>query len=201
MNSSGYNEKTDGVTKNRDRFIPDAGINQFSERLKEAMKKAGELNNLQLAQVTGMSEGVIRKYLRGESYPTLDRLVLIARACSCDVGWLATGEPKNSNERANSPSTALPEPKERLSHTDPIAEQFLFIISMVGDEKKEELLRLIYTKGVDSLLTLSNELNAVFIQLPEEEKARLLRLNDEIKKGALEDNQNNEMSRPTHKAG
>ncbi|BEP87962.1 hypothetical protein GmRootV512_29640 [Variovorax sp. V512] len=44
------------------------------------------------ARGAGLSEGVVRKYLNGESFPTLDRLEKIAGTAGVSLGWLATGE-------------------------------------------------------------------------------------------------------------
>jgi len=44
------------------------------------------------ARSAELSEGVIRKYMNGESYPTLDRLEKIAIAAGVSLTWLATGE-------------------------------------------------------------------------------------------------------------
>ncbi len=43
------------------------------------------------ARECGLSEGAIRSYLSGETYPTLDRLAQIAQAGSVDPMWLAFG--------------------------------------------------------------------------------------------------------------
>ncbi|MEX5342985.1 XRE family transcriptional regulator [Pseudomonas sp. I2] len=64
------------------------GIGRFRERLKEAMKGAGARG---FARDCGLSEGAIRSYLSGETYPTLDRLTQIANASGVDAVWLAFG--------------------------------------------------------------------------------------------------------------
>lgn len=45
-----------------------------------------------LAAETGLSQRVIAKYRNGESDPSRERLVAIARASGVAVDWLATGE-------------------------------------------------------------------------------------------------------------
>lgn len=44
------------------------------------------------ARAAELSEGVIRKYMNGESFPTLDRLEKIGIAAGVSLTWLATGE-------------------------------------------------------------------------------------------------------------
>lgn len=46
----------------------------------------------ELARLAGVSESAIRKWKAGDSEPTVDRLVRLARATGVDVGWLATGQ-------------------------------------------------------------------------------------------------------------
>lgn len=46
------------------------------------------------ARTAGISEGVVRKYMNGESFPALDRLEKIANAAGVSLAWLATGEVK-----------------------------------------------------------------------------------------------------------
>lgn len=64
------------------------GIGRFGERLKEAMKGSAARG---FARECGLSEGAIRSYLSGETYPTLDRLSQIASASGVDPIWLAFG--------------------------------------------------------------------------------------------------------------
>ena len=45
-----------------------------------------------MARDTGISEGVLRKYLAGKSDPSRARLVELAKAGSVALEWLATGE-------------------------------------------------------------------------------------------------------------
>lgn len=68
--------------------IPLGGIGCFGERLKEIMGSAGARA---FARACGLSEGAIRSYLSGETFPTLDRLAQIAHATKADPMWLAFG--------------------------------------------------------------------------------------------------------------
>lgn len=66
-----------------------ASVDDFPRRMQEAL---GKRSNRSLADATGLSEGVLRKYLKGDSYPTLDRLTAIAHHLGVRVSWLASGE-------------------------------------------------------------------------------------------------------------
>ncbi|MBP5056378.1 helix-turn-helix domain-containing protein, partial [Pseudomonas chlororaphis] len=69
--------------------IPLGAIGCFRDRLKDAM---GTRAARVFARNSGLSEGAIRSYLSGETYPTLDRLEQIAKAAGVSAMWLAFGE-------------------------------------------------------------------------------------------------------------
>jgi transcriptional regulator with XRE-family HTH domain len=64
-------------------------LRRFSERLKASLEGQSIRG---FAQKSDLSEAVLRNYLRGESYPTLDRLARIANAAKVKLAWLAAGE-------------------------------------------------------------------------------------------------------------
>lgn len=65
-----------------------AAIVDFPQRLTRAI---GQGSIRGLGRRSGLSESVLRSYLRGATYPTLDRLAALAEASDTDLGWLATG--------------------------------------------------------------------------------------------------------------
>lgn len=70
----------------------------FKNRLKTAMSGA---SNRAFADKCDISEGTLRRYLLGETYPPLDTLERIAGAAGVDFAWLATGQgvmPEGSGE-------------------------------------------------------------------------------------------------------
>ena len=62
----------------------------FQRRMVTVIRLAGGVSTL--AAKTGLSQRVIAKYRNGESDPSRERLVAIARASGVAVDWLATGE-------------------------------------------------------------------------------------------------------------
>ncbi|WP_350447807.1 S24 family peptidase [Pseudomonas solani] len=64
-------------------------IGFFGERLKGVM---GNIGARAFARSCGLSEGAIRSYLSGDTFPTLDRLAQIAQAAGVDPLWLAFGK-------------------------------------------------------------------------------------------------------------
>lgn len=88
-------EETDGnghSDKERP-FLPET-IGRFNDRLKQCMAGQGARAFARKAQ---LSEGAIRSYLSGETFPTLDRLSLISTAAGVDPQWLAFGTPGHSD--------------------------------------------------------------------------------------------------------
>ncbi|ECF5615905.1 helix-turn-helix transcriptional regulator [Salmonella enterica subsp. enterica] len=82
-------EKNGSVSIKDKRTFSFDGIVRFSERLKIAM---GEMSNHALARQSGLSEASIRKYVKGDSYPTIDNAAKVADACGVSLAWLLTGE-------------------------------------------------------------------------------------------------------------
>jgi len=74
--------------KRSPRPILDKRIGRFAKRLEKTI--AG--NSVRsFARNCGLAEGTVRGYLRGDSYPTLDKLALISAASGRPIEWLATG--------------------------------------------------------------------------------------------------------------
>ncbi|WP_336844723.1 helix-turn-helix domain-containing protein [Providencia rettgeri] len=127
------------------RIISQEQINRFGERLREAMN--GMSNNA-FAKQCGWSEKVIRNYLNGESYPSLDRLAVIANVSGRPVGWLVTGETDEASDILTndmgklSSSSATPEQqrvwKEILDRMTPI--------------EREAVLDSVFRQGINALL-------------------------------------------------
>ncbi len=73
---------------------------QFAHRLRDAMIKAGYNSHRsnsgvsihKLAEITGHSVQICRKYLRGESIPEPIKLVEIAQKLKVSPGWLLFGD-------------------------------------------------------------------------------------------------------------
>lgn len=66
----------------------ESSIQSFPARLQATI---GRMSVRGFARACGFSEGVLRSYLKGDTYPTLDRLEALARAGRVNEAWLATG--------------------------------------------------------------------------------------------------------------
>lgn len=91
----GYVESDKKDASGSEHPIPSGVIGCFRERLKEVMGKTGARA---FARECGLSEGAIRSYLSGETYPTLDRLEMIAKAAGASALWLAFGHTDKADE-------------------------------------------------------------------------------------------------------
>jgi transcriptional regulator with XRE-family HTH domain len=96
--------KSDAQSKTRTQrpsLTPELGrqIGRFRERLKsitddESLRGFG--------RKAGISDGALRHYLNGDSFPDLDRLAAIAEQANVNLLWLATGEgPKHPQARGS----------------------------------------------------------------------------------------------------
>lgn len=70
-----------------DRILPE---NTFANRMKVLVELVGSAEKL--ARLAGMSARVIGKYVSGETDPSRERLISLAKAADVNVLWLATGE-------------------------------------------------------------------------------------------------------------
>lgn len=79
------NEKNASVIEHS---IPGGGIERFKERLREIIQGR---SLRAFSRECGLSEATLRSYLSGDTYPTLDRLGMIARAGKVTAMELAFG--------------------------------------------------------------------------------------------------------------
>jgi len=148
----------------------DSGINRFSERLKIAMNG---LTNVALAARCGISESAIRSYLRGSSYPGIDKIQAIADACDAPMAWLITGDD----------FAIYDESTERSDDQD-----LGNLLQIMGREQKQLLAKAIVQYGVGGIMSALNGMADLtdFLQLTEAQRAQMLRLFGDVKKGAPE---------------
>ncbi len=72
----------------KQKILEESGVIEFKNRL--SLAQEGMSGNA-FAKKVGMSEAVIRDYLSGKTYPSLNRLAQIAKNCDISIEWLATG--------------------------------------------------------------------------------------------------------------
>ena len=89
MKSDTYEEKSQVDEKNPQGIFEDSRIILFRERLREVN---GDESVHSFSRRCGLSEATLRGYLRGVSYPTIDRLNKIAITTNTSMAWLVGEE-------------------------------------------------------------------------------------------------------------
>lgn len=183
-------ENTDEQAKDRERFFIGTGINRFGERLKEAMDNRGITSNVRMGALCGMSDTVIRNYLLGKTYPTLDRLSVLAQVLQCTPEWLLTGKDYDSN--------IIQDGKQIIESAGLSADELEIVLKRLPEPQRGALLDAIIQHGVTGIINALKGMEAFaeFSLLSENEQQQLLRLRDEIKKGASSSSEMNETSYP-----
>lgn len=90
----------------------------FNSRLS---KLIGDSSLRSFGSLCGVSESVLRKYLRGTSEPGLGNLEKIASACNVTVAWLIGEEnerPKNGTVHAHLPNKSMQEMAAWINEQD-----------------------------------------------------------------------------------
>lgn len=94
MKSRTYDEKSINEDKNPEGIFIGMRKIPFAERLKEAI---GDETVRSFSRRCGLSEATLRDYLKGSSYPTIDRLQKIAVTAGMPMAWFIN-EPLAINE-------------------------------------------------------------------------------------------------------
>lgn len=138
----GYIEKSVNNETDDSRIISDTEIIRFGERLQSLI---GKQSYRAFAEKCGMSEKVIRNYVKGITYPSLDRLASIAATCGVSREWLAFGshgEDKNTETIAASVAQGTSTPPDVLS----------FMLNSIAIEDKNQLITLLCNIGIKGVL-------------------------------------------------
>lgn len=92
---------------------------EFALRLNEALDlqglRRGRGRRVKIAKMGGVSGEGARKWLSGESLPTMEHAIVLASECGVCVEWLLTGRgPKSLSETIAPPKQKLPDDMMRL---------------------------------------------------------------------------------------
>lgn len=175
-------EKNVGKAKEREGSFKSSEKEPFNERLKSLL--AGRSVN-QAARDWGVNLSTLKNYFsRQGSTPRHEVLLRISSYEGVSVDWLLYG---GSNEFMAKSSAEVPV-------TEGLSESALKIASMLDlldEEDIEALSKMLMLKGVETVLYLLDESNIRLLQLPKDERHRLL-VRHEAKKGASEDSRDND---------
>lgn len=84
-----YNESVEKSTNKTIQTFPEDEKIRFGERLKTAI---GNESMLSFAKRCGLSDTLIGRYIKGTSYPSVDKLPQIAKACGKPISWFFSEE-------------------------------------------------------------------------------------------------------------
>ncbi|HBE9179089.1 TPA: hypothetical protein KNH08_001965 [Serratia fonticola] len=159
----------------------------------------------QAARAWGMNVSTLQNYYKRKDIaptPRKAHLLKIAEQEGVSLEWLLTGQgkPLHQENKKNEMTDSQSSKSASKTNTSKVDEKILEMLSFLSFDEKEKIVEVLVRKGVEIVLCLLDDNNIKLLQLPGEEKERLMALH-EAKKGAFEDNQDNELSRPTHKAG
>ena len=135
--------KDEKAAKKTNRFFLEEEINHFGKRLEEAMN--GE-SKTSFAKKCGISDTVIGKYLRGESYPSINKLPAIANACGKSMNWLIIGV-ENENE-----ISAGDDIKSHVTVEDELTNWWLMIFQSLTESERKKAISLFQRHGISALL-------------------------------------------------
>ncbi|ECH1487633.1 helix-turn-helix transcriptional regulator, partial [Salmonella enterica subsp. enterica] len=136
-----------------DRTFSNERIERFGERLKAAMKG---MSNSELARRSGISEGAIRKYITGESYPAINNAMKVADACNVPLPWLLLGDDcsLSSSDHISKNSTTA---------TDKATSMFVCLLSMVSEQDRNALAIAASEIGIKGILSKLQQADAVTV--------------------------------------
>ncbi|TDB51522.1 helix-turn-helix domain-containing protein [Photorhabdus khanii] len=131
--------------KNTSRVFIRNEIAQFKDRLKQAI---GNESGNSFAKRCGISEAALRTYLSGKTYPSLDKLAILAEKCEVSIEWLANGgNSKNGNEKdivcKNIPKNVTEEQEKA----------WLAFLHRMTAEERETVINRVFRQGINVLLT------------------------------------------------
>ncbi len=135
-------EKSAETEENSKQIFRHEGIIRFGDRLKNAI---GDMSYRAFAARCDMSEKVIRNYVAGKTYPSLDRITALADALGVGVEWLAFGEEKYKEGNKNT---------ERVDHAEKTAHDWLRVFERLSDEDKTKVTDFIAMNGIRCLLLM-----------------------------------------------
>ncbi|EDZ3108290.1 helix-turn-helix transcriptional regulator [Salmonella enterica] len=145
-------EKNANTEKCTDRTFNVTTIERFSERLKEAMQG---VSNHEIARRSGLSEAAIRKYVKGESYPTIDNAAKVADACGVSLSWLLTEqEPSQLFTNNNSHHSAHANNLTHSNKTDQATvDGISLLLSGVASSDVQSLFQALCNVGIKGILS------------------------------------------------
>ncbi|HDT6532016.1 TPA: helix-turn-helix transcriptional regulator [Klebsiella michiganensis] len=147
------------------------------------------------AREWGLSFSTLNNYLTRGTEPSLNVAIKIANVEGVSVEWLATGEhpPTLSNDRPRKGAAASTSKRDEVSPPQE-AESMAWnvILNALDKDERALLINSFVTIGARRIIRMIckiNDVNSYWQDLTNEEKERLIRVNEQMKKGASETDQ------------
>lgn len=161
----------------------------------------------QAARAWGINISTLQNYYKRKDITPIPRkahLIKIAEQEAVSLEWLLTGEGDGpewithvKNEKSDV-EMGLHHSEKQKKHSNTLDFKLLELLSFLSQDEKQRLIEVFVRKGVETVLYLLDENNIRLLQLPEEERERLL-VRHEAKKGAPEDSRGNDFTDPMSK--
>lgn len=138
----GDDSKSKDHIENAENFdIKQSVMTNFSDRLWESI---GDESVLSFAKRARVSEGVVRKYVKGGAEPTVSRLIAMADAAGVSVNWLATGRGSKNEDIANKAFKSDIDINSLSKAIELLDEALLITNKPMNPKKKAELISALY---------------------------------------------------------
>lgn len=157
------------------------GKEELKERLRELV---GTRSVRAAARDWGLSFSTLNNYLTKSTEPAFTAMQKIAYKEQVSLDWLAYGSVSTTTTATHH---SLDEVAKEHKAKGKLTSAWLAVLDSLDENEAQALLRVIHKKGVDGIVQVAtaNSLDIELLQLPTEEKERLMALH-EAKKGASE---------------
>lgn len=108
--------------------MPRGDVSELWKRLESAAEQAGydKVTQTLIARLAGgLAQTSVRKWQWGDSLPTMENAILLAKKLNISVEWLLTGRGS----------------RKPLSAPDADSEELLFLLSKMDSERRDDLMR------------------------------------------------------------
>ncbi|RYU47887.1 LexA family transcriptional regulator [Aliivibrio finisterrensis] len=188
MKSVTYDNNPTNTNNNEKGIILANQIIPFKDRLKEAI---GDTSLRSFAKDCDLSPSTVSNYLSGTTYPTLDRLAIMAEVSNASYSWLATGElvnpsykMKNSIEVYQYDFSASAGPGCLVVSEDPVAKFELSKEWLIRQGLSGKKLAVVPVCGDSMEPTLIDEDLMLVVLIDDHKEARdgvcVIRIDDEV---------------------
>lgn len=144
------------------------------------------------AREWGLSFSTLNNYLTRGTEPSLNVAIKIANVEGVSVEWLATGEHPPTDRPRKGAATSTSKRDEMSPPQEAESMAWNVILNALDKDERAILINSFVTIGARRIIRMIckiNDVNSYWQDLTNEEKERLIRVNEQMKKGASETDQ------------